>query len=834
MGMKDIRYGGFMLNRLYRLVMVLALTACVAVTASAQTADPAASTPAPKKKARLKLWSIPPKDARGAKMRADRLIFEKFVRDNPDIDVKTASGIKLEGQLAFDAVTMSIAGGTAPDVMYVNFRKSTTFIQEGFFLPLESYIDQATKDAINPKTRKAVFQKGPPDRGEHIYAVPYGTPLIMALWYNKVAFKRAGLDPNKPPKNWEEFIEYAKKMSDPDEGTYGWGTGRSDEAAWKYFNFIYQAGGEVVKQDANGNWIACYNDEHGVEALKFYGRLFHEEYTTPSGKKAKGVVCVDDYTKWTQNKVGMIFDYLDSLQAMPATTNPDINGIAPLPVGPTGVGGGEFNQTMMGVNAQIRQTLPPDEAEATIKAAVKYIKYMASDEPYRIYTQIYVEEGLGKFVHPTWLKKFGYTAILDEINPEWVAANNKAFEYAHPEPFGKNCDRIYFELAPLMDKIMLPANDHLDFKGELDKAVASTNEKLLGIISDKEMQKRKTIILIALCLVGAFLIFIAIKVISTLSGIVGQKKTEAKVGKVPLRIHVYAWLFMGVAVITVTLWGYLPVFRGLLMAFQDYKVMDSRPFFESFAGSFVGLENFAKVLWDGLFWKAMGNTLMYVVLSMSLGFLAPIFLALLLNEIPKGSLFFRIIFYLPTITSGIVVLLLWKLFYDPSQAGLLNTIIHFVGIKRQMWLRDPNLAMLCVIIPGIWAGVGSGSIFYLAALKNVPDELYESAAIDGAGIWKKLWNVTFPTLKVIITMNFVGAFIGSFYATERILLMTGGGPAYATHVVGLEVFYNAFVYLKFGYATAIAWILGSILVGFTIFQLNMLKDVRFQTSANKE
>ena len=138
--------------------------------------------------------------------------------------------------------------------------------------------------------------------------------------------------------------------------------------------------------------------------------------------------------------------------------------------------------------------------------------------------------------------------------------------------------------------------------------------------------------------------------------------------------------------------------------------------------------------------------------------------------------------------------------------------------------------MACVILPGIWGGVGAGAILYLAALKNVPDALYEAAAIDGASAWQKIRHVTFPTLKVLIIINFVGAFIGAFHATERILVMTNGGPLLATHVLGLEIFHNAFIYLKFGYATAVAWILGSGLVGFTLYQLQIIRRVRFTTA----
>ena len=110
--------------------------------------------------------------------------------------------------------------------------------------------------------------------------------------------------------------------------------------------------------------------------------------------------------------------------------------------------------------------------------------------------------------------------------------------------------------------------------------------------------------------------------------------------------------------------------------------------------------------------------------------------------------------------------------------------------------------MLCVILPVVWAGAGPGSIIYLAALKSIPDEMYEAADVDGAGIWTKIRHVVFPMLKPLIIINFVGAFIGAFKAMENVFVMTGGGPNYATHVIGLDIWYNAFMYLKFGFATA--------------------------------
>ena len=136
-----------------------------------------------------------------------------------------------------------------------------------------------------------------------------------------------------------------------------------------------------------------------------------------------------------------------------------------------------------------------------------------------------------------------------------------------------------------------------------------------------------------------------------------------------------------------------------------------------------------------------------------------------------------------------------------------------------------------MILPVIWAAAGPGSIIYLAALKSIPDEMYEAADLDGAGVWTKIRHVTLPTLKPLILINLLGATVGAFQAFDRIFVMTGGGPLYATHVLGLEIYYNAFLYLKFGYATAVAWTMGAMLVGFTLYQLRVMRNLKYSAAS---
>jgi len=233
---------------------------------------------------------------------------------------------------------------------------------------------------------------------------------------------------------------------------------------------------------------------------------------------------------------------------------------------------------------------------------------------------------------------------------------------------------------------------------------------------------------------------------------------------------------------------------------------------------------------------------------MVFGFWVPIGLALLLSEVPKGKSFFRTVYYLPAVLSGLVVILLWKSFYSPE--GLINSILNggvaaINAIARSKiepfqtnWLENHTTALICCLLPTVWAGMGPGCLIYLAALKTVPDEIYEAADIDGAGTRAKVFHIALPSIKALVIINLVGAVIAAIRgAGGFVLAMTGGGPygqeGGTTEIIGLKIFYTTFGALKFGTAAAMAWVLGAMLIGFTVVQLQRLSRMEFTSAARK-
>ena len=349
----------------------------------------------------------------------------------------------------------------------------------------------------------------------------------------------------------------------------------------------------------------------------------------------------------------------------------------------------------------------------------------------------------------------------------------------------------------------------------LTEAVANTNERMIGFVPPEVMKSRR---FVALLVVAGIVLTFAL-VCRRVFRIFAEAAEKASrpvsgAGWTP-------WLCLFPALALIFLWNYVPLARGTVMAFQDYRlVMDS---------AFVGLDNFASVLFDRSFWNSMLATLHFAAYALTLGFFTPILLAYALHIIPKHKVVYRTLYYLPAVISGTAVFFLWSALFGTD--GPLNLALRFFGFEAQRaWTQDPYLAMLSCVIPGIWAGAGPGCLIYLAALKTIPEEQFEAAEIDGAGFFQKTWNVVYPALKALIFINFVGTVAAAFHGASNILIMTGGGPNGLTEVMSLKIFFEAFTRLRFGPATAMAWILGSMLVGLTVIQLQRLSKMEFKSA----
>jgi ABC-type sugar transport system permease subunit/ABC-type glycerol-3-phosphate transport system substrate-binding protein len=759
-------------------------------------------------------WGIPDRNATSPSDRARRAVFDAFSRKYPYIKLERYSSIAIQGPAAESGILMAYAGGTAPDIVYVNFRLLRNYVGQGFLRPLNDLLaqDPDTLKRVQPAIRNEIFVDG------KLYSVPSGQ-YVQALYYRKDLFRAAGLDPNKPPANWDEFYAVCQALTDQEKGQWGFAFEQGTESYF-WINFLWSAGGEVVERRADGTYIATFNSPGGVAALEFYRKLLLGPWKDESGKEWKGVATRSSTRRQDimAGKIGMWFAYQsdDIANMNQYDLNPSLLGIAAMPKGPTGKTANEINAAMWGINSAVKDP-------KKLAACWEFLKYMASDEAAEVRVKAYVENGLGQLVNPVELERWGYTEYITAAQKPWIEASKQLFTTGKPEPNGPNMAFIYKLLNDPLDQAILYPNRPA--KAILDASVEKINTKLLNYVPPAEMAaKRRNATLIAALIIGVAVFFIARAIRNAL-----RVRTSVRPGaNLPSSVHLSAWLFMAPAVLSIALWAYFPLLRGTLMAFQDYKILGG--------SEWIGLDNFIEAVGQDTFRIGLKNAFLFTVWLLGLGFCLPIILALLLNEIPKGKVFFRILYYLPAVTTSVVVAMLFKQFWDPTPNGLANSLKLFFDPVipnflwpdgPQKWLQDPAQAMFAVVVPLVWAGAGPGCIIYLAALQGIPDEMYEAADLDGAGFFTKIWRITIPTLMPLIVINLVGATVGAFKIMEPVLVQTGGGPDNATYTIGLEVWYNAFMYLKFGYATAAAILMGLLLIGLTMYQLRVLQNVRF-------
>jgi multiple sugar transport system permease protein len=229
----------------------------------------------------------------------------------------------------------------------------------------------------------------------------------------------------------------------------------------------------------------------------------------------------------------------------------------------------------------------------------------------------------------------------------------------------------------------------------------------------------------------------------------------------------------------------------------------------------VGFQNYLYMFaQDPRFRDSLRATFQFVAGYLPLSLIVGLAVAMLMNQKVKGITVFRAIYYLPSVTTGVAVAMLWQFVFH-KQWGILNAILGWFGAPQIGWLVDPDWVMPAFIIMALW-GVGGSMIVYLSGLQSIPTELYEAASIDGANRVQQFWSVTLPMLSPTIFFNLVTGLIGAFQIFENAYIMTAGGPNYRTFFFGLNIYVTSFRSLRFGYSSTLAWMLFVLIAALTI------------------
>jgi multiple sugar transport system permease protein len=268
----------------------------------------------------------------------------------------------------------------------------------------------------------------------------------------------------------------------------------------------------------------------------------------------------------------------------------------------------------------------------------------------------------------------------------------------------------------------------------------------------------------------------------------------------------WALLFLAPTLIGLAILSAGPILATLAISLTKWDLLR--------APQFVGIDNFVTLASDDRFLKALRNTAFYTVVSVPLGMVIALFLAIALNQTIRGIAWIRTAYFLPVVTSTIAIALVWQWIYSP-ESGLLNEAVGLVGIPAQKWLGNPTLAMPAIVAMSIWQGLGVNVIIFLAALQAIPSDLLDAASVDGAGHRARFRYVVLPLLTPAIFFTGVLSLISSFQVFDQVFVLVKPRPTDATITVVYFIYENGFKFFKMGYASAASWILFLIVAAFT-------------------
>jgi len=262
-----------------------------------------------------------------------------------------------------------------------------------------------------------------------------------------------------------------------------------------------------------------------------------------------------------------------------------------------------------------------------------------------------------------------------------------------------------------------------------------------------------------------------------------------------------------------------PMAKALQMSFYKWSIVPGNP------SKLVGLANYTRALQDPVAKLALRNTIVYTLITVPGQMILALAVALLLNNIVRGKIFFRTLYYLPVVTSWVIVSLLFKYIFQSPKGVLNHLLVNVFHLIQEPipWLRNASTAMIPIWGLGIWKGVGWAMVIFLAALQTIPQELYEAAAIDGASSWRRLTSITLPLMRPTLVFTLVMLMIGGFNVFTSVYLITNGGPLQRTEVILSYMYHQAFDFLEFGYGAALCFVLAVVIVTISFLQIRFLR-----------
>lgn len=697
-------------------------------------------------------------------------LIAEFERRHPDIAVSLEASSDATRIFLTDA-----AAGTPPDVMYITTEFLAPLVEKRILEPLDPYLQRDGIDTgqFIPSTLEGLRVDN------RLFAYPIHFSVDM-LFYNKRLFDARGVPYPDDSWTWQTYRDVATSLTrdlDGDGVPEVFGCMQVD---WQ---LIVKSFGGRIYDPQKGRFVG--DSREVLEAFAFNAGLLGK--VAPSAAQAMDTT---DMQLFANGRVAMFIGRTWQLPQI-AKTMRDPWDIAHVPKGKT-------RTCILNVGGNCIAAGSPYK-----EAAWQFVKFYSSPEGQSLL-------GLQKNCTPA-LRQLAYSPQhFLSPPPQNLRVAVDAATYAS--------GRLYPDEAwapEFFARILQPTTDRFRMsqpitpRQALDLIVQEGN-KLLDSYARERAQRGP---IDPQADTTGFLVRLMLTLIA-LGGM--ALLTLARTN----RRYWEGYAFIGPWLVGFVLFTLGPVLASLYLSFCRYDMLTPP--------QWVGLGNVRELVSDPVFWRSFTNTLYYSAFVVPGTLVLALALAILLNTRVRGTYFFRAVYYLPALTAGVAICLLWRWIFNP-QLGLFNALLRLLGLPPCEWLTSPTWAMPAIIIMSIWGGVSGPMLIYLAGLQGVPQQLYEAAAIDGASRWQMFRHVTVPMLTPTIFFNLIMAIIGSFQVFTTVFVMTSntanstepGGPANATMVYVLYLYQTGFRYLAMGKACAMAWLLFVVILGLTLWNYRL-------------
>lgn len=758
-------------------------------------------------------------------LRVLREVIAEFEKEHPGVKVRLEN---VDYRYYFQRLLSQIAGNSAPDVAMLDPQNMQMFSKRGALLPLDPLVAETPAFKLDDYYRPIVevFRWE-----EQLYVLPRDIAPIGLIYYNKRLFREAGLP--EPDGNWTWdfnprpelgtgcFTHVMKSLTKtgPDGKVKQWGFAPSWTGAFTD-TVAFSLGARYVDDPANFDRMN-FTDPRVVQAFDFVAKLSLKDRWMPSQTELSSVVQAAAVDLFISQRVAMyqcgIWDVPKIRSALkpgsPEFFDWDIT-LAP---------GYRDPQT-----GEVRRAAPTGGSGYAILSSTRHPK-----EAWELTQWMAGEPGMRAMARAGIAQPAMQRLARSE---DWIPGPNTPEEQRYPASRIVTDEATQYVVFPPTAEYWTEVSGMVFSKTEpiyLGTATAKDSLALGQKIAD---QRLKTILKEEALprfdwriggLLGAILLVAAV------AWVFGPelRKPRTQVQRSENRAGL---AFLMPWIIGTLLFTVGPMIFSFLISFSKWDIIQP--------ASYRGMENYHEAIFsDPRFWTTVRVTLVYTVVSVPLGLIFALLLALLLNTKVKGMPIYRTMFYLPALASAIASALIWRKIFQPD-GGLLNLMLFgangqndFFGLGRMLgvngeppnWLGNEKLALPALIIMSLW-GVGGGMVILLAGLQSIPEFYYEAATLDGAGPWHRFRVVTLPLLSPSLFFTLITGVIGSFQVFTQSFVMTQGGPNDSTRFYMLHLYEQSFGSLRMGYASALAWLLFLVIFLATKFQWSLNKRVYYE------